>query len=97
MVPLWNLLAHARAEIVLAGHDHHYERFAPVSGIRSFIVGTGGAPHYPVLFARDGSVVHNDTTFGVLRLRLAPGSYEWRFLPAGGGTFTDAGSGLCRR
>jgi hypothetical protein len=96
IVPLWNLLAHARAEIVLAGHDHDYERFAPVSGIRSFVVGTGGASHYPVLVPRHGSVVHDDATFGVLRLRLAPGSYEWKFLPVAGGTFTDAGRGICR-
>ena len=50
---------------------------------------------YPVLFPRSGSVVHDDATFGVLRLRLAPGGYAWRFLPAGRGTFTDAGSGTC--
>ena len=67
-----------------------------MSGIRSFVVGTGGAPLYPVLFPRSGSVVHDDATFGVLRLRLAPGGYAWRFLPAGRGTFTDAGSGTCR-
>ena len=97
MAPLWNLLARAHAEIVLAGHDHDYERFAPVDGIRSFVVGTGGAERYPVLFARRGSVVHDTGTFGVLRLRLGPRGYTWRFLPAADGTFTDAGSGDCRR
>ena len=94
--PLWRLLAVAGAEIVLGGHDHHYERFAPIDGIRSFVVGTGGAARYPVLFRNTGSVVHDAATFGVLRLRLRDDGYAWRFLPAGGGTFTDAGSGVCR-
>jgi len=96
VAPLWNLLARAGAEIVLGGHDHDYERFAPVDGIRSFVVGTGGAERYPILFGRAGSVVHNTANFGVLRLRLGPRGYAWRFLPAGQGTFTDAGTGTCR-
>jgi len=95
MAALWKLLAAKRADIVLSGHDHDYERFAPIAGIREFVVGTGGASHYPILVTRPGSVVHDDSTFGVLRLRLAPTGYEWRFLPAGSGTFTDAGSGTC--
>jgi calcineurin-like phosphoesterase family protein len=96
MAALWNLLAQAHTEIVLSGHDHDYERFAPVDGIRPFVVGTGGAMRYPILFPRRGSVVHETGTFGVLRLRLGPDGYAWRFLPVGGGTFTDAGSGSCR-
>ena len=94
--PFWDLLARARADVVLAGHDHHYERFAPVQGIREFVVGTGGASHYPVLWPRRGSVVHDDHTFGVLRLGLRRASYTWKFLPVGGGTFTDAGRAGCR-
>ena len=78
---LWNLLAHARTEIVLAGHDHDYERFAPVSGIRSFVVGTGGAT-IPSSSRDRAASSATATTFGVLRLRLAPGGYAWRFLPA---------------
>jgi alkaline phosphatase len=97
MAPLWNLLARAHADVVLSGHDHDYERFAPIDGIREFVVGTGGAEHYPIIFTRDSSVVHNTAAFGVLRLRLGLGSYAWRFLPAGGSAFTDAGSGRCRR
>jgi len=95
MAELWSLLAQAHADVVLAGHDHHYERFAPRSGIRSFVVGTGGAESYPVLFTIPGSVVHEAGIFGVLRLRLGVGRYGWRYLPAGGATFTDAGSGTC--
>jgi hypothetical protein len=94
--PFWDLLAGAKADVVLAGHDHDYERFAPVKGIRSFVVGTGGRSHYPVLFRRRGSVVSNGATFGVLRLTLRSDSYDWRFLPAGGGTFHDAGTARCR-
>ena len=60
-----------RADVVLAGHDHHYERFAPMDGIRSFVVGTGGRSHYPVFWRLRGAVV-DDTTFGVLRLTLRP-------------------------
>jgi hypothetical protein len=49
--PLWEALYGAGAEIVIVGHDHLYERFAPqdpdgkldaVRGIREFVVGTGG-------------------------------------------------------
>jgi hypothetical protein len=94
--PFWDLLARAKAEIVLQGHDHDYERFAPIKGIRSFVVGTGGKSQYPTLVPRPGSVVRNSTTFGVLRLTLRPTGYDWKFLPAGKGTFTDAGTGRCR-
>jgi hypothetical protein len=94
--PLWDILARAKADLVLQGHDHDYERFAPLKGIRSFVVGTGGKSHTPTLLPRRGSVVRNSDTFGVLRLTLRPTGYDWRFLPAGKGTFTDAGTGRCR-
>jgi hypothetical protein len=94
--PFWDILARAGADVVLAGHDHDYERFAPIQGIREFVVGTGGASHYPVLWPRRGSVVHDDHTFGVLRLGLGTGGYTWKFLPVAGSTFTDAGSAPCR-
>jgi hypothetical protein len=94
--PFWDILARAKADLVLAGHDHDYERFAPLKGIRSFVVGTGGKSHYPTLFPRPGSVVRNGSTFGVLKLTLRPAGYGWKFLPAGNGTFTDAGTARCR-
>ncbi len=93
---LWNALAEAGADVVLAGHDHHYERFAPVDGIRSFVVGTGGRSRYPVLRRTAGSEVVDFRTYGVLKLTLRADGYDWRFLPAAGGTFTDAGSESCR-
>jgi len=94
--PFWDLLARARADVVLQGHDHDYERFAPLRGIRSFVVGTGGRSHYRFATARPGSVVRNDDTYGVLRLTLEPGRYGWSFLPVRGGTFSDAGTANCR-
>lgn len=95
MAELWRLLADAGADIVLAGHDHHYERFAPVDGIRSFVAGTGGRSHYPVLRRLPASRAVNWTTFGVLRLNLREDGYDWRFLAAEGRNYTDAGSGTC--
>jgi hypothetical protein len=96
MADLWRLLAEARVDVALAGHDHHYERFAPIDGIRSFVVGTGGRSHYPAFWRLPASRALNWTTFGVLRLTLADGRYEWRFLPVSGQNYTDAGSGTCR-
>ncbi len=96
MAPLWRALADARADLVLAGHDHHYERFRPIGGIRSFVVGTGGASHRPVLRRLPASEVLNWRTYGVLRLTLHADGYDWRFVPFAGESFTDAGSGSCR-
>jgi hypothetical protein len=96
MHELWKVLAANGADIVLAGHDHTYERFAPIDGIRSFVVGTGGKSHYPIERQLPGSQVFNTETYGVLRLDLRAADYSWRFLPIAGKTFTDSGSGLCR-
>jgi hypothetical protein len=101
---LWKTLYAGGVDIALTGHDHLYERFAPIDafgmkdlayGFRAFVVGTGGAQHYGVDAVHANSQVRNSTAFGVLRLRLDQGSYAWRFLPAAGATFTDTGSGVC--
>ena len=104
VAPLLALL-HARgAEVVLAGHDHTYQRWAPLApsgavdparGVREFVVGTGGRSHYANGAARPGLEVADDTTSGVLELTLRAGRYDWRFLPIAGRTFTDAGSQAC--
>jgi len=103
--PLWELLAEAKAEVVLSGHDHHYERFAPLApdgdpdpgGLRQFVVGTGGRSLYPTLLPRKGSERRQSTVFGVLVLTLSPDSYRWRFdSVAGVDSFTDAGHDACR-
>jgi acid phosphatase type 7 len=103
--PMWEVLYEAGAEMVLSGHEHNYERFAPQDpsgkadpegGIRQFVVGTGGgASDYPILEPLANSEVQNDESYGVLKLTLRPKSYEWRFLSAEGGEFTDSGSARC--
>jgi hypothetical protein len=105
MRPIWEALYEARAELVLVGHDHVYERFAPQSptgaadsarGIRQFTVGTGGKNHTRLRTPKRNSEVRNDNTFGLLRLMLTSSGYDWQFVPEAGKTFTDAGAGACR-
>ena len=102
--PLWKLLYRSGVELALVGHDHIYERFAPVdasgardaaTGIREFVVGTGGAQHYGITGVHKLSQVHNTKTFGVLAVQLSAGSYSWRFRHIRGSTFTDAGTDSC--
>jgi hypothetical protein len=109
MHDVWADLYNAHADLVLNGHDHIYERFAPqdpsgnadpTNGITEIIVGTGGANHDSFSSTADNSVVRNNTTYGVLKLTLQPTSFTWQFLPetaGGNGTFTDAGSRACRK
>lgn len=94
--PFWDLLAAARADVVLSAHDHDYERFAPLKGIRSFVVGSGGRSQRDFGARRPGSIVRQSGTYGVLRLTLRSGGYSWAFLRAGGKPFTDTGSARCR-
>jgi acid phosphatase type 7 len=94
---LWTTLSRGGADVVLAGHDHHYERFAPFEGIRAFVVGSGGRSHYPVLWrlSRPKSVALDDDTYGVLKLTLGAEGYDWRFVPVAGSTYSDSGSSSC--
>jgi hypothetical protein len=94
--PLWADLAAAGADVVLAGHDHDYERLRPHDGIRSFVVGTGGNSLYPLRPFRVGSERAWNGGYGVLRLGLHDGWYEWRFVSVPGGrVFKDAGRADC--
>jgi hypothetical protein len=101
----WQALSEHDADVVLVGHDHDYERFAPQTasgavdsrrGIREFVVGTGGGSYreFPSRAAAN-SEIRNDKTFGVLRLVLGPSEYSWRFIPEAGKTFTDSGTASC--
>ncbi len=98
--PLWDALEAAGAEVVLNGHDHDYERFAPQTGagtpspdgIREFVVGTAGGPPRALATIRPNSEVRHTGTYGVLKLTLRSGGYDWRFVPIAGQTFSDAGS-----
>jgi hypothetical protein len=104
MRPTWDALYAANADVVLNGHDHHYERFAqqspsgaadPARGIREFVVGTGGGSHYSVVSIQPNSQVRNTDTYGVLKLTLRPTSYDWQFVPEAGQNFTDSGTTSC--
>jgi 3',5'-cyclic AMP phosphodiesterase CpdA len=100
----WRTLYEAGVEVVLNGHDHLYERFAPqdpdgradaARGIRQFTVGTGGAAPYPITAVRANSEMRG-SEWGVLVLRLSEGSYAWEFVPAAGGGLRDSGTDVCR-
>jgi hypothetical protein len=104
MQTIWSDLYKAGAEIVLNGHDHDYERFAPMNasgkvdnakGIREFVVGTGGSDHTSLKKTKPHSQVRNNTAFGILQFTLSATSYSWKFLPVAGQTFTDSGSNNC--
>jgi hypothetical protein len=100
---LWKIFYEAGAELVLNGHEHNYERFAPMNaagqadplGLREFVVGTGGRNHYEFGTIVTNSEVRDNTSFGVLKLTLRPTGYDWQFIPAVGSTFTDRGSTEC--
>ena len=92
---LWAALAEHDVELTLAGHDHHYERFAPERGVRQFVVGTGGRSLYPTFGTEAGSEIRNSNTFGVLELRLGADEYSWEFHGIPGTTFTDSGREKC--
>ncbi len=104
MKPTWDALYAANVDVVLNGHDHAYERFAPqdpsgvadsTRGIREFVVGTGGADLRPFETIQPNSEVRNADTHGVLRLTLQATSYDWEFVPVAGKMFTDSGSASC--
>jgi Predicted solute binding protein len=102
---LWQILYNNNVDLILNGHDHIYERFAPqapngvvdtVRGMREFIIGSGGANHTslaPTIAAN--SEVRNVDTYGVLKLTLHSTSYDWQFVHEAGKTFTDSGTGTC--
>ncbi len=102
--PLFQALYEANADVVVTGHDHDYERFAPQTpdgaadparGIREFVVGTGGKNHRPFGSPKPNSELRDATAFGVLKLTLKPNAYDWQFISEAGKSFTDSGSGTC--
>ena len=89
MQPLFQALYNADADVVLGGHAHDYERFAPQNpsgqldnarGIRQFVVGTGGAFFTSVGTPKPNSQIRQNNTYGVLKLTLRPTSYDWQFV-----------------
>jgi hypothetical protein len=102
--PLWQALYDFNADVVLNGHDHIYERFAPQTpqgvadparGIRQFVVGTGGHSLTRIVALQPNSEVRSNEAFGVLKMELGADEYAWEFRPVAGATFTDAGSARC--
>jgi acid phosphatase type 7 len=104
VAPFWQMLYDAHADLILNGHDHDYERFAPMdpsgketrpNGIREIVVGTGGGALREFHEIQPNSEFRLQKVFGVLQLTLHPASYDWQFMPADGSQITDAGSTPC--
>lgn len=100
----WDVLYVFNADVVLAGHDHHYERFAPQTptgvadperGIRQFVVGTGGTGLRDLSTIRANSEFRENTTWGVIKFDLLPTGYSWSYITTRNGTVLDSGSGTC--
>ena len=101
--PIWDHLYAAGVDVVVTGHQHHYERFPlldpaggrdDAKGIRQFNAGTGGeSTAMPVAIAEHSQALTD--AYGVLQLTLDYGAYRWEFIPVTPGQFTDAGSGTC--
>ena len=103
VAPFWQTLYDGGADLVVNGHDHDYERFAPQDpngrpdpgrGIREFVVGTGGAALRGFSTTAPNSELRAALAHGVIRLVLHPTAYAWTFLPASG-AFSDSGNGTC--
>jgi len=99
----WNILQEFKVDLVLAGHDHFYERFGKLdsdgrpspNGIRQIIAGTGGARLYDFQMIKPGSE-NRASVWGVLKLVLSPVLYQWEFIPIQGETFRDFGKSKCQ-
>ena len=103
MRDVWRALYEFDVDVVINGHDHSYERFAPqdpdgrydpARGIREFVVGTGGAPLYEFAAMRPNSEVRA-SVWGVASFTLSSAGYQWEFVPVEGQGFRDFGSGSC--
>jgi hypothetical protein len=103
MRDVWRVLYDNNVDVVINGHDHTYERFAPQDpdgrpdpsrGIRQFVVGTGGAMLYEFPRIRANSEARG-AAWGVAMFTLNDGGYSWQFIPVDGASFTDSGSGTC--
>ncbi len=101
--PFWEALYDAGADVVIGGHDHVYERFAPQTptgqadpafGVRQFTAGNGGRGHYNFGANVPNSQFRNNDAFGVLQLTLRDGSYDWQEITVGN-VVLDSGTGNC--
>jgi acid phosphatase type 7 len=104
LLDTWRILYDAGVDVVVGGHDHNYERFAPQDprgkpdperGIRQFVVGTGGAGVYAFKDLAENSEVRQNQSYGVIKFTLHPDRYDWEFVTAKGEPFEDKGTGQC--
>jgi acid phosphatase type 7 len=103
MKPMYEVLTQNKVDITIGGHDHLYERFgllnsaglSDASGVRNFVVGTGGKDLYPFRKEQAGSEVRISSAFGVLKLVLKNDSYNWQFIDENN-SILDAGNENCR-
>jgi 3',5'-cyclic AMP phosphodiesterase CpdA len=103
MSALYTILYKGRVSVLISGHDHIYERFAPQDpnaksdprGVRQFIAGTGGASLYKIGIIKPNSEVRNTASHGVLKFTLYSTGYDWEFIPIAGQNFRDRGSAPC--
>jgi hypothetical protein len=102
--PLVEALYEANAEVIVTGHNHQYERFAPMDpdgraddakGIRHITIGNGGIGFYEWGTIQPNSEKRNNDTYGVMKFTLRANSYDWQFVPEAGKSFTDEGTGAC--
>ncbi|KJK52097.1 metallophosphoesterase [Lentzea aerocolonigenes] len=107
VTPFWNALYAAKADLIIAGHDHNYQRFAPsrpdgtrddTNGVRELLIGTGGRGFYDYNLDSDAvQEAGNANTFGVGKLTLTATGYRADFVPVSGRTYTDTTSGNCKK
>ena len=102
--PFWDALYAAGADVVVSGHEHFYERFAPQTpdgasdparGLRQFTVGVGGKGAHPFVSQAPNSEARDNRVLGVAAFTLGEGRYDWRLVRAPNGATTDSGSGVC--
>jgi Calcineurin-like phosphoesterase len=103
MLEAWKVLQEFGADVVVNGHDHDYERFAPQDaegkadprGIREFVVGTGGGGVYEFKRIRPNSEIRFYKAYGVIKFTLGATDYSWEFIQATGDPFHDSGTAQC--
>ncbi|WP_308102676.1 discoidin domain-containing protein [Lentzea sp. CC55] len=105
MAPLWNAFADAKADLVLSGHDHHYERLKPLgksgavdttNGMRAAIVGIGGDYLYKDVTPRAGVEKWFADSHGVMKITLSGRTYSWEVIDTAGTVRDKAGPFTCR-
>jgi 3',5'-cyclic AMP phosphodiesterase CpdA len=103
MLDVWHALYDNGVDVVVNGHDHDYERFAPQDpdgkptpkGIREFIVGTGGGGLYEFKRPKPNSEIRNNRSYGVIKFTLRASDYSWDYVPGAGEQFHDSGTAAC--